>query len=497
MVEEIVKLNHITKYFGNNLVLDDVSISCTKGEVLIIAGENGAGKSTILKILSGLYSADSGSIEFEGKKVLIKSPADAQKLGIEMVYQELTLISELSVLDNIFLNIEAVNHAGKINILAMKEKLYQLMSKYGIDLNPDAYIKDLSVAQQQVVEIVKVLIRNPKVVIFDESTSALGKEDVDKFYNIVRVLLSEGKSVVFISHRLEECFKIGNRVVILKDGRYVAEKKVNDINEKELIKLMVGRPLQAIFPEKICPNEEVIFSAKHISIPGVLHDISFEIHKNEILGVAGLQGQGQEELFKALYGIIPYEGEIFLNDENISPRSPQKAIKAGMALVPSDRKNEGLFLKRSISENIGLLNLNNIKKFKIFLDLKKEKINVDNMKERLSIKMNKQSSLVNELSGGNQQKVVLGKELEIKPKVLLFNEPTRGIDVEAKREFYLIMHNLAENGVAVLMCSSDLTEIIGMSNRVMVLYEGKISGMLKNEQINEETIVSYAYGTGL
>ncbi len=495
MSEEIIKLNNISKRFGNNLVLDDVSITCNKGETLIIAGENGAGKSTILKILSGMYAADSGTVIFDGKEVSIKSPSDAQELGIEMVYQELTLVNDLNVLDNIFLNIEICNWFGKINYDAMKLKLSEFLSKYNIDIRPEAFVKDLSVAQQQLVEIVKVLIRDPKVVIFDESTSALGKDDVEKFYNIVKVLVSEGKSVVFISHRLEECFRIGDRVVVLKDGCFVGEKAINEIDEKELIRMMVGRPLQTIFPPKNLPSDDVLFSVRNLSVTDTLYNISFDIHKNEVLGVAGLQGQGQEELFKALYGLIPRSGgQLLFEGVDITPKDSKHAISSGLALVPSDRKNEGLFLRRSITENLGIMNLNNIRKNILFLDLKKEANNVDEMQQRLSIKMDSPKSYVYELSGGNQQKVVLGKELAVNPRVLFFNEPTRGIDVEAKTEFYNIIHDLAMNNVAVLMFSSDLTEIIGMSNRVIVLYEGKITAVLSGNQINEETIVSCAYG---
>ena len=498
MSEEILRMSHICKSFPGVKALKEVDFSCKKGEVMVLAGENGAGKSTILKILSGLYQADSGEIFFNGKAVKIKNPLDAQKMGIAMVYQELTLVNEMTVAENIYLSIEPTKKFGLVDRKQIESSIQEVMGQYGIELDLQTMVKDLPVAQQQMAEIVKILIRQPELIILDEPTSALARKEVTQLYEIIRSMISMGKTIIFISHRLEEVFEIGDRVTVFKDGSYVDTKKISEITEDDLIRMMVGRSLQNIFPEKNQPEQEIIFQVKNLNVPKHLRDVSFSVRRGEILGIAGLQGHGQTELFNAIYGILPREtGEIITAGESLKIGNAKQAIKQGLALVPADRKNEGLFLLRSIRENLAIISLDQRKKLGIFIDGKKEKKFSLDMKEKLAIKLASLRNEVASLSGGNQQKVVLGKELAINPKVVLFNEPTRGIDVEAKREFYNIMHDLARSGVAVIMYSSDLMEVIGMSNRVAVMYEGTISAVLQGEEITEENIMYCAYGASL
>lgn len=493
--QNILEMRHVSKYYTGVVALNDVSFSCLKNEIHCIAGENGAGKSTLLKIISGLLTSDGGEMFLNGSEVHFKSPSDAQKKGIAMVYQELTLIPELSVEENIFLNIEPKNKLSIINRKKMTLDLYAVMEEYGIELSPKTLIKNLSVAEQQMTEILKILVRNPEIIILDEPTSALAQAEVEKLFNIMRTMQSRGKTLIFISHRLEEIFNISDRVTVLKDSRLVETFETKDLNEELLIRSMVGRSLQSIFPESnTINNEETVFSVNKLCINSKVNEVSFNIKHGEILGVAGLQGHGQTELLNGIAGILPMtSGEIYIRGEKVHIQKPWDGIKHGIALVPVDRKTEGLLLELSIQDNLALASLNKRKK-KIFIDGKAEKnFALDTIKQ-LSIKCPNQQVAVKNLSGGNQQKVVLGKELGIEPKVLLFNEPTRGIDIEAKSEFYTIMRNLSAKGVAIVVCSSDLMEIIGICDRVIVLYEGKMTGNLTNSMISEEAIMRCAVG---
>lgn len=497
MSEEILKMIHISKRFGGTTALDDVHFSCNKGEVHILAGENGAGKSTILKILAGIHQADSGEIYFNGKQITIKNPEQSQKQGIAMVFQELTLVGEMSVAENIYLNQEPITRFGRIDKKEVDRKIQAAMNKYGIHLDPDVIVNTLPVAQQQMAEILKCLVREPELIILDEPTSALAKKEVKQLFTIVRNLLAADKTIIFISHRLEELFDIGDRITVFKDGRYVGTQDLKGMNEDDLIRMMVGRPLNNIFPLAIGMVEDnnIIFEIKDLSDDsGKLNNINFQVKKGEILGVAGLQGHGQSEMLNAISGLYPVrKGNIIVNSELLTVKNAGQAINHGIALVPADRKNQGLMLDLSNRHNLTVSSMKNRKKG-IFINKKQEKEFVENTVKKLSIKTNDVELPVSSLSGGNQQKVVLGKELAVGPRVILFDEPTRGIDVETKREFYLIMRQLAADGVAVIMNSSDMMEVIGMSNRVLVMYEGAVAGILENEEINEEKIMYYAMG---
>ena len=460
----------------------------------MLAGENGAGKSTILKILAGIHQADEGEIYFHGKKVEIRNPEQSQKLGIAMVFQELTLVGEMTVWENIYLNQEPVTRLGRINRREIKKRILDVMDCYGIHIDPDATVGSLPVAEQQMAEILKILVRDPELIILDEPTSALAKKEVKQLYQIIHNLIADGKTIIFISHRLEELFELGHRITVFKDGCYIGTRNMNEINEDDLIRMMVGRSLNHVFPPSVCQadHSQVIFEVKNLAdADHKLNHVSFQVHKGEILGVAGLQGHGQTELLNAVSGLYPLsEGEIIVNGKRVGIKNAGQAIANGIALVPSDRKNQGLMLELSNRHNLSISSMK--KRMKgCFIDKKAEQAFSESMVSKLSIKMRGLDLPVSSLSGGNQQKVVLGKELATEPRVILFDEPTRGIDVEAKREFYQIMH-----GLAVVMNSSDMLEVIGMSSRVIVMYEGRISGILEKEDLIEERIMQLGMGLG-
>ena len=499
MAEEILKMVNITKRFAGITALDRVQFSCSKGEVHVLAGENGAGKSTILKILAGIHQADEGEIYFHGKKVEIRNPGQSQKLGIAMVFQELTLVGEMTVWENIYLNQEPVTRLGRINRREIKKRILDVMDRYGIHIDPDATVGSLPVAEQQMAEILKILVRDPELIILDEPTSALAKKEVKQLYQIIHNLIADGKTIIFISHRLEELFELGHRITVFKDGCYIGTRNMNEINEDDLIRMMVGRSLNHVFPPSVCQvdHSQVIFEVKNLAdADHKLNHVSFQVHKGEILGVAGLQGHGQTELLNAVSGLYPLsEGEIIVNGKRVGIKNTGQAIANGIALVPSDRKNQGLMLELSNRHNLSISSMK--KRMKgCFIDKKAEQAFSESMVSKLSIKMGELDLPVSSLSGGNQQKVVLGKELATEPRVILFDEPTRGIDVEAKREFYQIMHDLAARGVAVVMNSSDMLEVIGMSSRVIVMYEGRISGILEKAELTEERIMQLGMGLG-
>ncbi len=493
MAEEILRMSGIYKSFGGCKALTDVDFACNRGEVHVLAGENGAGKSTILKILAGLFEADRGEICLKGEKVKIRTPRQSQDMGIAMVFQELTLVGEMTVEENLFLNMEPVRF-GVVDRKKIRRQAETVMEQYGITIDLDAIVCRLTVAQQQMVEIIKILLHDPELIILDEPTSALARKEVEKLFQIVRNLIEKGKTIIFISHRLEEVFEIGDRVTVFKDGERVDTKLVSEIDTDDLIRMMVGRSLQNIFPPKNTQiTEEVLFEVKELT-GKALRQVSFAVKKGEILGIAGLQGHGQTELMNAISGLYPLEkGEIRMKGREIKVKNAKAALKNKIALVPSDRKTEGLMLGLPVRDNLALCSLGRRARMGV-ISASKEKAYIDHSVKSLSIKVFNVNNPVASLSGGNQQKVVLGKELGIDPDVILFHEPTRGIDVEAKNEFYNIMKNLAKQGTAVIMCSSDMMEVIGMSNRVAVMYEGAVTQILEGEDITEENIMRCAMG---
>ncbi len=497
MAEEILKMIDITKRFSGVTALCQVQFSCNKGEVHVLAGENGAGKSTILKMLAGIHQPDEGKIYFHGREICLKSPEHAQKMGIAMVFQELTLVGEMTVAENIYLNQEPVTKFGRVDKKEIRKRISSIMEKYEIHIDPDATVNTLPVAQQQMAEILKILVRDPELIILDEPTSALAKKEVKQLQKIMENLVKAGKTIIFISHRMEEVFELGDRITVFKDGTYIGTCNIKDITEEDLIRMMVGRSLENIFPPPICQvdRSQLVFEVQELSdFKNKLNEISFQVYKGEILGISGLQGHGQTELLNSISGLYRLKkGTFKINGEEVSVKHAGQAIEKGIALVPADRKSQGLMLELSCRHNLAVSSLK--KRMKgFFIDRRAERDFTKDMVSRLSIKMENPELPVSSLSGGNQQKVVLGKELATEPKVILFDEPTRGIDVEAKREFYLIMHQLAAQGVAVIMNSSDMMEVMGMSSRVLVMYEGRISGILEKEELSEELLMQMAMG---
>ncbi len=496
MSQEILRMVNISKAFSGIKALDNVSFSCNQGEVHVLAGENGAGKSTILKILAGIYHADAGDINIRGEKRKITSPEQSQHAGVAMVFQELTLIDELTVEENIFLHTEPRNRFGLVDRKVLRQNTLAAMDRFGIHLDPGILVSRLPVALKQMTEILKVLVREPEIIILDEPTSALASQEVQRLFTIIENLTSLGKSIVFISHRLEEVFAIGHRVTVLKDGKNVDTQPLQGLDEGGLIRMMIGRSLEGTYPAKtLTPNTETVFTVRGLtSSDGRLNNISFDVKRGEVFGIAGLQGHGQSDLLTTIAGLKAYNtGEMSIQGEPYHASHADEAISKGVALVPSDRKSQGLMLDLSVRHNAAISSLS--KRLKgIFIDLPAEKQFVQQTIDMLSIKAPNMDSPVHTLSGGNQQKVVLGKMLALHPKVILFDEPTRGIDVESKLEFYQLMLQLAADGVAVIMNSSDLMEVIGMCDRVLVMYEGRVSGILTKDEMTEETIMRFAMG---
>ena len=492
----LLKVSNITKSFPGVQALKGVDMECQAGTIHALVGENGAGKSTLLKILSGLQCSDSGEIYLRGQKVRFKNPEQAEKMGIAMVYQELTLLPEISVAQNIFLQ----NEPRKLGLLIDEKKLRRqaadLLHRYGLDsIDPDAPVSSLSAANQQMVEIIKAIRKQPQILILDEPTSSLAGEDTQKLFAMMRNLRSDGKLVIFISHRLEEIFEITDQITIFKDGELVCSLPTKDLNENRLIELMVGRPLQSVFPPKAKQrSNKVVFSVQKLNVPGKVHGADLQIRQGEIVGIAGLQGHGQTELLCALAGLTYHTGQsITLDGQPCQYHNASQAISRGITLVPEDRKYSGLCLQLSVRENLTAASLGLRSKAGL-VDRRAENRFIDESIKMLSIKTPSSDQIVNHLSGGNQQKVVLGKCLAIHPRVLLFDEPTRGIDVSAKQQFYQIMRQLADSGIAVVLHSSDMLECIGMCDRVLVMYEGRMVSQLEGDDITESNIMRSAMG---
>ena len=495
-MKPILELKEIDKSFTGVHALDKVSFCCYPGTVHILQGENDAGKSTLLKIISGLYQPDSGEIYLNGEKVTFHHPMDSRKHGIAMVYQEMTILPHLTIAQNIFLNQESRLGGGKhglLNEYALVEKTRALAAKYNIEIDPYATAGDIPISQQQIVEILKALSSDPKILILDEPTSTLTRTEVDKLYSIVEELKRQGCTILFISHRMEEVLRFGDDMTVLKDGKFVGSVKVKDVTEDDIITMMVGRKLEDIFPPK--PQQtsgEVIFRAEGISDHTKVHDITLEIRKGEVLGLSALDGQGQTELMQILSGNrSKAKGRVLLNGKELHYKTPRGALKQGIGYVPENRKTQALCLQLSVRENIALASLN-LRQTLGFVQQKREQATVNEMVQRMNIRTPSVQQHVVNLSGGNQQKVSVGKSLAALPKVLFLNEPTRGIDVEAKQEISRLIRKLAEDGVAVAVYSSDMMEVIGLSDRVLTLYEGRITAELTGADINEERIMAGA-----
>ena len=489
----IVVMKNITVQFPGVKALDDVSFSLRRGEVHVLLGENGAGKSTLVKVLSGVYKRNSGEVYVDGKAVEFRTTKEAQEAGVNIVHQELNLIPYLSVAENIFLGHEPKKN-GVIDWKRMYSDTEEVLKNLGVDIPARAEIRSLSVAQQQMVEIAKAVRLESKVIVLDEPTSSLTDKEIESLFRIMRDLRDKGVGIIYISHRFDEIKRICDRATIMRDGKYVATVDVDSCDTDEMIRMMVGRELTDMYPKEKADIGEVVFEAKSFSTEEKLKNCSLYVRKGEILGLAGLMGAGRTEFARAMIGADPIlSGEIILNGEKLRIRRPEDAVKRGIGLVPEDRKQQGLILGMSVGKNITLANLKKVMSSGIVRDKAEQKIGEKYIKD-LNIRTPGLSQRVKFLSGGNQQKVVVAKWLMAEGNVLIFDEPTRGIDVGAKAEIYRIMSSLAQQGMAIIMISSELPEILGMSDRINVMCNGEVRADIPREEATQEKIIYYATG---
>lgn len=492
MGEYIVELEHVNKSFPGVKALDDVSFNLKSGEVLALLGENGAGKSTLMKILSGAYSRDSGEIKIFDQVVGDLTPRSAQELGVAIIHQELNMCSHLSVAENIFLGREKI-HSGILSNKIMNKEAKAILDRLNIDIDPTTIVGDLAVSKQQMVEIAKALSINAKILIMDEPTSALTSNEIDDLFIIIRKLKAEGCGIVYISHRFEELQHIIDRVTIMRDGKYIKSVNFSETTMSEIISYMIGREIKEKFPRVNCKRGKKIFEVKNLNAGKMVRDINFNLYEGEIVGIAGLMGAGRTETTRAIFGADPKDtGEIFLDGKKITINGTIDSIRAGIVLAPEDRKKHGLCIRLSVNDNIALPNLDMLCNKIGVVDKKKEKIMTDNAVGNLSIRLPNVYVDAGTLSGGNQQKVVVAKWLARNSRVVIFDEPTRGIDVAAKVEIYNLMNNLKKQGICVLFVSSEMPEVMGISDRIMVMCDGKITGELLAEDATQDLILKYA-----
>ena len=492
MGNSLVQMKNIAKSFSGTKVLKGVNLELGHGEILALLGENGAGKSTLMKILSGIYSKDSGEIYLDGELCHFQNPKEAQNKGVAIIHQEMNLCNDLSVSENIFLGREVMDGL-RLNHKKMDEEAQKILDDLGISMKSTELAGDLKVSEQQMVEIAKALSQDAKILIMDEPTSALSRKEIEDLFRVIRKLRDEGRGIIYISHRLDELRAIADKVSILRDGENVISGDLKDFSIDDIIRHMVGREIQDKFPRILCEKGKEILRVESLNAGPKVRDISFSLYEGEILGIAGLMGAGRTEMTRALFGVDEKtSGKIYLFGEEVKTNAPKDSIELGMALIPEDRRKDGLCTDLSIRENISLPNLDSMKNSLGVLSKDLElKISEDTIKS-LNVKAKDREMISKNLSGGNQQKVVLGKWLVRNPKVILFDEPTRGIDIGAKVEIYQIMNELKKKGVGVLFISSEMEEVLGMSDRILIFCDGRITGELGREEANQENILKLA-----
>ncbi len=489
-----IEMTNIQKSFGTNRVLAGVDFDLREGEVHALMGENGAGKSTLMNILTGLHGRDEGKIVVDGQETYFANPKEAEERGVAFIHQELNIWPEMTVLDNLFIGKELTSGIGFLNMKQMKALAKEQFRKLAVTIPLTQEAGLCSVGQQQMIEIAKALMTQAKVIIMDEPTAALTEREIEKLFDVIRSLKKEGVSIVYISHRMEEIFTICDRITVMRDGKSVDTQAIPDTSFDEVVKKMVGRELTERYPARQPSPGETVLEVKNISGKGRFENVSFSVRAGEIVGVSGLMGAGRTEMMRAIFGLDPLDsGEVWVRGKKVSIRKPDDAVKHGIGFITEDRKDEGLVLDFSVRENMALPNLFSFSS-RGFISGKKEQDFVDTLTKRLQIKTHSSETQARNLSGGNQQKVVIAKWIGIGPSVLILDEPTRGVDVGAKREIYQLMNELTERGVAILMVSSELPEVLGMSDRILVVHEGRISGELDHEQATQEQIMTLATG---
>jgi ribose transport system ATP-binding protein len=495
MTECLVEMRGITKTFPGVLALDDVSFECLAGEVHALVGENGAGKSTLMKILAGVYQPDSGSILIDGESVRLASPHDAQLHRVSIIYQELNLLPDLNVAENVFLGREPHGRLGMIDDDEQADKARQILARLGVDIDPRTKLGRLSVAQRQMVEIAKALSLNARIVIMDEPSAALGGRDLEYLFRVIKALKEQGVGVIYISHRIAEIFEVADRVTVFKDGRVVGTFPVAEIDRPALVRMMIGRSFSETFPPRRSTAGEEVLHIEGLRVGERLRDIRLTARRGEVVGISGLVGAGRTELAQAIFGTRRIDaGEIRVAGKKVSLRTPRQALRHKIGYLTEDRNAEGLVMGQTVTENAALPSLGMRQRWGI-VNRKREREVVQATTQDLQLRAPSLSADVENLSGGNRQKVVLAKWLISGPELIIFDEPTRGIDVGAKAEIWQLMRDLADRGKAVVMISSELPEIVGMSDRVYVMHRGEIVGELRGEEATEEKVMMLAtYG---
>jgi ABC-type sugar transport system ATPase subunit len=492
---KLLEMRDIKKSFGATRALSGVSISVDAGEVLALLGENGAGKSTLINILGGIVRPDSGSIVIDGKAVgAFQDVLAARRAGVAVIHQEIVLVPHLTVAENIFLGREPTTRSGLKDSKLIDKKAREAIASLELDLDAGKPVRELSPARQQMVEIVKAVSQDTRILVMDEPTSSLSLPEVEQLFAIVRRLKESGVAIIYISHRLEEIFRVSDRVTVIRDGGYIGTKTTAETDQQELVRMMVGRSLSAFYNRNFAPISETLLTVEGLSKDGVFEDVSFSVRKGEVLGFAGLVGAGRSEIMASLFGASGFDkGAILLNGEKVRFKSTEEAIAHGLAMVPEDRKASGLVLSNSVGFNLSLAAMRSLGRGP-FINFRKRDELIDRLIRRLSIKTNSPWQVVSSLSGGNQQKVVVGKWLATEPKVLILDEPTRGVDVGAKREIYAVIDDLAKAGMGVILVSSELEEILNLCDAVCVVRRGRIVKTLLRNELSQETIMQYAAG---
>ena len=490
-----IQMKGICKSFSDHAVLTDAGFSLESGEVHALMGENGAGKSTLMKILTGIYEKDSGTVLIDGEEVVYKTPKEAEKAGIILIHQELNVLFDLTVEENLFLGREIKTRGGICNKKEMKKQAEAILDKLGVKIPVNKGMAELAVGQQQMIEICRALMCEAKVIIMDEPTAALTASETEILFKVIKKLQKDGVSIIYISHRMEEIFELCDRITVLRDGQYVGTKETKDTNEKDIVKMMIGREIGERYPERKSSIGKEILKVSGLTKQGIYENVSFSVKEGEVLGVSGLMGAGRTEIMRSIFGNMQYDGgDIFIDGTKCTIDSPAAAIKYGIGFITEDRKTEGLMLEDSIKDNISLTNLASISDRYHVINNRKEKDFAANAINELKIRCFHQTQECGKLSGGNQQKVVFAKWVYTNPRILILDEPTRGVDVGAKKEIYNIINDLAAKGVAIIMVSSELPEILGMSDRIMIIREGTVRGILNKEEANQEKIMTLATG---
>lgn len=489
----LLEIRNVRKAFPGVVALDGVSFQLKAGTVHALMGENGAGKSTLMKIIAGIYIPDKGELILNGKSLELKSPIDALRSGIAMIHQELNLMPHMTVAENVWITREPLNRLGFVDHSELNRRTSELFKELNIQISPDAEIQNLSVANRQMVEIAKAVSYNSDVLIMDEPTSALTEKEVSHLFSIIRSLRAKGKGIIYITHKMNELFEIADEFSVFRDGKYIATKASTEVTRDDIIKMMVGREISQMFPKETVPIGEVVLSIKNLGVKGIFNNVSFDIRAGEIIGMAGLVGSGRSNVAEAIFGVVPATtGSISVNGKTLAIQKPADALHAGMAFLTEDRKDSGCFLCLDIQENMDSAVLGQRYVKAGFVKRKQLLQDCLAMAKSLRVKTPDMNEVIQNLSGGNQQKVLVGRWLLTRPKILILDEPTRGIDVGAKAEIHRLVSQLAGQGVAILMISSEMPEVLGMSDRIVVMHQGTMTGILDRSEADQVSIMNLA-----